>query len=136
MFFKEVLSVTTKPDITILRRIIMKVRTLSATALVFAMVLSGTTASPAFAFGDKKASFSPDKKAAKLQKKLVLSDEQTAQVRSILESAKQEAIELKNRTNSRLEAVLTPEQRTKYQQLKHDWEEKWQKHKGRKDKRS
>jgi Spy/CpxP family protein refolding chaperone len=109
-----------------------------AVVLLSAFILS----SPAMAHCGKCGmgkGFDPEKKSEKLQKKLDLSDEQTAQVKSILEKydlSKDETIkkmkedlmaakkQRHENMRSELNAVLTEEQRAKYEKMKDEWDDK------------
>jgi periplasmic protein CpxP/Spy len=71
----------------------------------------------------------------RLTKQLDLTPEQTSQLTQIFQEqqAKREAI--RQETDQRLQTVLTPEQMTKFEELKKQRHEKWQKrHQERKDK--
>lgn len=63
-----------------------------------------------------------------LAKKLDLSAEQQEQLKQVFEEqhAKREA--LRQETEQRMQTVLTPEQMTKFEELKKQRHEKWQKH--------
>ncbi|MDD2740557.1 MAG: hypothetical protein PHR94_16640 [Methylomonas lenta] len=71
----------------------------------------------------------------RLTKELNLTPEQTSQLTQVFqeEQAKREAI--RKETDQRLQTVLTPEQMTKFEELKKQRHEKWQKrHQEKKDK--
>lgn len=73
-----------------------------------------------------------EKKVERLKEKLSLNDAQAAQIKAILDSKKEQMIALKKQTHDQINAVLTPEQRQKYEAMKKEFKEK---HKERKEHR-
>ncbi len=62
--------------------------------------------------------YSIEKKVEKLTKKLELNEEQSSQLTTILEAKKASMDALYEETNSKINALLTPEQQTKYAKMK------------------
>ncbi len=71
-----------------------------------------------------------EKRVERLTEKLSLSDAQAAQIKSIFDSKKEKMIALKNETNDQVAAVLTPEQKEKFEAMKKEFKEKRKGHKG------
>ncbi len=71
-----------------------------------------------------------EKKVERLKEKLSLSDSQAAQIKSIFDSKKEKMISLKNETHDQVAAVLTPEQKEKFEAMKKEFKEKRSEHKG------
>lgn len=101
--------------------------------IVLAVVLL-LAATMAWAGGSKSGSYSPAEHAAKLQKKLGLSDQQTQQVQALFEEINQkvsalkasgadmatikaEKKNIKAEQNAKLKTILTPEQWAQYEQM-------------------
>lgn len=91
-------------------------------------------ATMAWAGGSKSGSYSPAEHAAKLQKKLGLSDQQTQQVQALFEETNQkvsalkasgadratikaEKKNIKAEQNDKLNSILTPEQWAQYEKM-------------------
>jgi len=77
---------------------------------------------PAFAGEGKGEMF--EKKLEKMTEKLSLTADQQTQIRSILESKKKEMEDMRRRTDEQIHAVLTEEQKKKYEDMKKEWKEK------------
>ena len=101
--------------------------------IVLAVVLL-LAATMAWAGGEKSGSYSPAEHAAKLQKKLGLSDQQTQQVQALFEQThekisalkasgadeatiKAEKTKIKAEQNDKLKTILTPEQWAQYEKM-------------------
>ena len=92
---------------------------------------------PAFAHGDRgKDGKGWDTKAyvEKLTKDLNLTPEQATQIQTIMDAKHEKMKAQHDETKSQIDAVLTPEQRTKYDAMKEDWkknkkEKGWKGHK-------
>lgn|GEM_PF-3227854 len=65
-----------------------------------------------------------EKKLEKMTEKLSLTADQQTQIRSILESKKKEMEDMRRRTDEQIHAVLTEEQKKKYEDMKKEWKEK------------
>jgi Spy/CpxP family protein refolding chaperone len=100
------------------------------------MIALALFAGPAFAEGDKgccamgkgQGDFA-EKRTEKLKEKLGLSDEQATQIKSIYESKKDKMEALKTETDGQVSAVLTHDQKAKYDALKTEWKEKHEEYK-------
>lgn len=69
-----------------------------------------------------------EKRVEHLQQKLGLNAEQTAKVRSIFDAKAVEVKALMEKTHAEVSAVLTPEQKSKFEAMKKERGDKWRKH--------
>ena len=106
------------------------------TAIILALALLGAT--PVFANDScckgGKNNFSgknfAEKKINRLKEKLSLNDAQVTQVQSILDAKKEKMEAIHKETQDQISAILTPEQKEKFEAMKKKNEEKHNKHKG------
>jgi Spy/CpxP family protein refolding chaperone len=98
--------------------------------------------------GGRRGGMDPEKRLEHLQKGLKLSDDQTAQVKAVFEDgrSKMEALRsntalapqdrrtqgeaLRQQEEAKLEAILTPAQKTKYEEMRAKQQERMQEHRG------
>jgi periplasmic protein CpxP/Spy len=93
------------------------------TLIAMAAALSLAVSAPA-AFAEHGADF-VEKKTKKLTEKLSLSEEQSGQVRAILEAKKEKMAALTMDAHQQIDAILTPEQKEKFMKWKEEKREKY-----------
>jgi Spy/CpxP family protein refolding chaperone len=102
-------------------------RKLATSAVTAAFILSlGATA----AFANMgMGGMDVDKHLAKMKTQLSLTDDQATQVKAVLEDVNNKMKALHEEKKSRIDAILTPDQRTKHDQMMKDRKEKHDKDK-------
>lgn len=98
--------------------------------------------------GGRRGGMDPEQRVERLQKVLKLSDDQTTQVKAVFEDgrSKMEALRsntalapqdkrtqgeaLRQQEEAKLEAILTPAQKTKYEEMRAKQQERMQEHRG------
>lgn len=95
-------------------------RTLSSLAVLTAFA-AALFAAPAYANMDDK---DHEKKFEKMKSELLLTDEQSDSVKTIVDDYKERMKALKQEKHDRIDAVLTPEQRTKHEEMKKEWKDR------------
>ncbi len=87
--------------------------------LALAITILGGT--PAFA---NEHGMDPGKKLDKIKKDLLLTPEQESTVKGILEDYQTRMKALKQEKRDRIDAILTPEQKQKHEDMMKEWKEK------------